>query len=147
MKVTDYAPRAAIFDTYLTGTNLIGAEIGTDVGSHAEAMLIYADIKHLTLVDIWDKEYYRGYCEGRLRNYRNVTYIKRDCDKLDPFVVDFVYFDIPQDYDLITRMLKKWWPLADLLCVRGAGFKEVLRACQDFRKDCIVTDDDIILKK
>lgn len=152
MKVTDYSPRAAVFDTYLTETNLTGLEIGVDVGAHAEALLKYCSVKHLTLVDIWDKDYCRGYCEGRLVQYRpKIKLIKASAESfLDFSPRDFIYFDLPQTYELTKRMLKTWWPSvrpAGVLGYRGAKWPEVLKACKEFNPDCIVTDDDIIMIK
>lgn len=151
MKPTDYAPRAAEFDSHLNGINLIGAEIGVDVGAHCEAMLLYADIKHITLVDIWDKEYYHGYCCGRLRWYRHrITMIKQKAEAFEGGVYDFIYFDLPQTYDLTMMMLRRW-STTPLIGYRGAGFQEVLRACKEFasanKREIIIGADDIIIKK
>jgi tRNA A58 N-methylase Trm61 len=118
MKPTDFAPRCSAFLTYLKGNDLVGIEVGTDVGAHAHAMLQYCDIKKLYLVDIWDKEYYKGYCEGRLysHGYKNkVELIHRESHVASKALnrkednVDFIYIDIPHDYETVRQSLEDWW--------------------------------------
>lgn len=150
MKETDYCPRAATFDKYLTGSGLTGIEIGVDVGAHAEAIFLYADIEHLTLVDIWDKEFYRGYCIGRLRWYMNrVKMVKIDARKyVSNERVDFAYFDIGDDAEFVSLLLNRWWPLVNnVIGVRGAGYPGVIKACKEFNPKCIIEVEDIILPK
>jgi len=116
MKDTDYAPRAAFMDTFLTGQNLTGAEIGCDVGAHAEAILKYCDIKQLYLVDLWLKEYYRGYCEGRLHSAgfkNNVLLFQSSSEQASIFInapFDFIYIDISHEYETVKTSLEDWWP-------------------------------------
>lgn len=117
MKVTDYAPRAAPFDSHLRGSDLIGVEVGTDVGSHAHALLKYCSIKKLYLVDIWDKEFYRGYCQGRLHSagFMNKVIMiidesRKAVNKIKTESLDFIYIDITHDYDTVKQSLYDWWP-------------------------------------
>lgn len=116
MKSTDYAPRAAAMDVYIMGrSDLTGAEIGVDVGAHAEALLSYCDIKHLHLIDIWMKDYYKGYCEGRLARFggRFTTYHLDSVIAAKDFTIDsldFIYFDQQHDYDSVKSDLVLWWP-------------------------------------
>jgi len=100
---------------------LIGIEIGVDVGSHAEAMLTYCNIEMLYLVDVWKREYYKGYCEGRLHTkgfMHKTKMIHHDSanaakifapDHKEYF--DFMYFDQLHDYISVSNDLKLWWPL------------------------------------
>lgn len=116
MKLTDYAPRAAPFDSYLTGHDLVGAEIGVDVGAHAEAMLTYCPVALLFLVDPWPDKYARGYCAGRLARFRTrVTGYQMDsldgAKKFTPASLDFVYIDQVHEGASVTADLKAWWPL------------------------------------
>lgn len=117
MKVTDYCPRAAPFDSYLKGSGLVGAEIGVDVGAHAEAMLRYCLIGMLHLIDPWPNSYCRGYCEGRLSvlGYRG-NFLMWQCDSLhaaSKFAVDsldFIYIDQEHDGKSVAADLRAWWP-------------------------------------
>lgn len=116
MKLTDYAPRAAPFDTYLHGVGLIGVEVGVDVGAHAEALLTYCPVAMLHLVDPWPKEWARGYCDGRLSRFRP-RYAMHQCGSLEGAKqlavggFDFVYVDQEHDAASVTADLKAWWPL------------------------------------
>lgn len=142
MKITDYSPRATPMDSFLTGKDLVGLEVGTDVGAHAEALLLYCDIQKLHLVDIWDKEYYKGYCEGRLRWHRHkIEYVHLDSHGAsllgDWPALDFIYIDIPHDYKTVMQSLEDWWPhLKDggVMGYRnyGPGMPEVVKAVDDF---------------
>lgn len=116
MKVTDYAMRAAPFDSFLTGINLIGAEIGVDVGAHAEAMLAHCSIAQLHLIDIWANKERKGYCTGRLNTkgyMHRVDYIDSDslkaANKFTDSFFDFLYFDQLHDYKSVFEDLKHWW--------------------------------------
>lgn len=113
MKQTDYAPRAAFMDTLLTGQHLVGAEVGCDVGAHAEALLRYCSVKKLYLIDLWTKEYYRGYCEGRLHALgfkNNIELIQADASEVKNISpLDFVYIDISHDYATVKLSLTNWW--------------------------------------
>ncbi len=122
MKKTDYAPRAADFDTYLVGHNLVGIEVGVDVGAHAEALLTYCNIRSLYLVDVWQREFYRGYCEGRLYAkgfMHNVKMMQMgSMDAMLSFTsahieqyFDFMYFDQLHDYKSVKEDLTHWWPM------------------------------------
>ena len=118
MKITDYCPRAAPFDSYLRGRDLVGAEIGVDVGAHAEAMLKHADIAMLHLVDPWPNPYCRGYCEGRLSvlGFRQRIAMNRATSldaarQLAGVPLDFVYIDQEHIGDSVAAALAAWWPL------------------------------------
>lgn len=117
MKITDYGPRVAPMDAYLTGRNLVGAEVGVDVGAHAEALLRYCDIRHLLLIDEWPRELQCGWCEGRLRAlgfWPRVTMRQRNAHQASVEVhtesLDFVYIDIRHDSDTAREALEDWWP-------------------------------------
>jgi predicted O-methyltransferase YrrM len=116
MKTTDYAPRAAPFDSYLKGRDLVGAEIGVDVGAHAEALLTYCPVAMLHLVDPWPKEWARGYCEGRLARFRarvemHQTSSLDGARSFPPGSLDFAYIDQVHDGPSVTADLHAWWPL------------------------------------
>jgi predicted O-methyltransferase YrrM len=116
VKVTDYCPRAAPFDTYLKGRGLWGAEIGVDVGAHAEALLRHCPIDQLALVDPWPNPYCRGYCEGRLLSLGfRPRFQAYQCNSLDavakiPAPLDFIYIDQEHDGASVTSDLRAWWP-------------------------------------
>jgi methyltransferase family protein len=119
MKVTDYAPRAAPFDSHVMklGLDLVGVEIGVDVGAHAQAMLEYCDIAHLHLVDPWPNPYCRGYCDGRLAALGLRSRISMmQCPSVDAAgsfgdgKLDFAYIDQEHDSHSVTRDLTLWWP-------------------------------------
>jgi hypothetical protein len=117
MKITDYAPRSGALDAHLTGTDLTGIEVGADAGAHAEALLRYCSVRHLTVVDIWDHEFYRGYCMGRLQvqGWKNRTAFlqmtsHQAAQEIRADSLDFVYLDIGFSYDLISEALVDWWP-------------------------------------
>lgn len=115
MKVTDYALRAAPFDSHLKGNDLVGVEVGVDVGAHAEALLTYCPISMLHLVDPWPNPYCRGYCEGRLARFRG-RYKLWQMGSLDfpeieaKSAFDFVYLDQKHDGPAVAADLRKWWP-------------------------------------
>lgn len=129
MKVTDYCPRAAPFDTYLTGRGLVGVEVGVDVGAHAEALLRYTDVALLHLVDPWPREYQYGYCEGRLAAFRQrVRFMPtRSVVAAERFglgALDFVYIDQVHEADSVMADLEAWWPrlkVGGLLGYRNYG--------------------------
>jgi hypothetical protein len=118
MKVTDYAPRAAPFDSHLKGRDLIGAEVGVDVGAHAEALLRYRGVAMLHLIDVWPNPYCRGYCEGRLaaqgfgpRFTMVIGSSLAAATNFKPETLDFVYIDQEHDAGAVCGDLTAWWPL------------------------------------
>jgi predicted O-methyltransferase YrrM len=119
MKITDYSPRAAPFDSYLKYTGMVGAEIGADVGSHAHAILRYCcNVQFLYLIDIWDKEFYKGYCQGRLHSagYKDRVEMiqsnsRQAISRFKSDSLDFIYIDITHDYESVSRSLYDWWPV------------------------------------
>lgn len=119
MKITDYCPRAAPFDSYLVGEGLVGAEIGVDVGAHAQALLTHCSIVVLHLVDIWPNRWCRGYCEGRLatREDWRRRYVAHDGGSLkaaaefQPTSLDFIYIDQEHAFAAVADDLRAWWPL------------------------------------
>lgn len=119
MKVTDYCPRAAPFDSYLKGRDLVGVEIGVDVGAHAEALLRHCPIAHLTLIDPWPNPWCRGVAEGRLWSLgfrtRYSTVIKTSAAAAAAKIfsdasLDFVYIDQEHDAATVSADLTAWWP-------------------------------------
>lgn len=114
MKITDYCPRAAPFDTYLRGENLVGAEIGVDVGAHAEALLRYCPVGKLYLVDPWPKDYQFGFCQGRLSRWRHrFEMVQAGSLAAAPRYLaglDFVYIDQIHEPDSVAADLLAWWP-------------------------------------
>lgn len=117
MKVTDYCPRAAPFDSKLSGLGLIGVEVGVDVGAHAQALLEYCGIDSLTLVDPWPNPYCRGYCEGRLAalGFRPRFTMMQDTSvkagaKFADESLDFIYIDQEHGGPSVTADLEAWWP-------------------------------------
>lgn len=122
MKVTDYASRTAFMDTFLTTHHKIGLEVGVDVGAHAESLLIYCPwLTNLMLVDPWDKDWYYGYCNGRLCRFRNIEYIRMKSLNAASVLmaqkglgcIDFIYLDQEHEYTDVREDLRAWWPLLD----------------------------------
>ncbi len=115
MKSTDYYGRAAAMDFYLMGKpDLIGIEVGCDVGAHAMAMLETLSIQKLVLVDIWRREWCKGYCEGRLSRWKTKTeFLEADSimasTKFYANSFDFIYIDIEHDYATVKGSLMDWW--------------------------------------
>lgn len=142
MKTSDYLPRATHFDTLLKGNNLVGVEVGVDVGAHAEAILLVADIKSLHLVDIWDIDFYYGYCQGRLNSkgyLHKVNYHKMESTKavkqFNNDSLDFVYLDIPQDYHQHLEALYTWSDKIiknGIIGIRNAFVPDVNKAIKGF---------------
>lgn len=118
MKTTDYALRCAPFDAHLRyGTNLVGVEVGVDVGAHAEAMLRHLPIGMLFLIDPWPNPYCRGYCEGRLsalemRSRFQIIERKSNgsANAFQDDGLDFVYIDQEHDGATAQMELDQWWP-------------------------------------
>lgn len=121
MKPTDFAPRVTPFITHLTGKNLIGVEVGCDVGAHAEAILTHASVDKLYLVDRFDNPNLYWYLKGRLETKPNCRQrfeimnmdsyrAARELDYMKEGF-DFVYIDITHDADTVLQSLNDWWPL------------------------------------
>lgn len=117
MKITDYCPRAAPFDSYLPSGDLVGAEIGVDVGAHAEALLTYGQVRLLHLIDPWPNIERKGYCDGRLSRFRG-RYSMHQATSLGMAVIfreigplDFAYIDQEHDGLSVAADLRAWWPL------------------------------------
>lgn len=126
MKITDYASRPAAMDSYLKGQQLTGVEVGCDVGAHAEALLKYCDIKLLHLVDLFENDYCKGYCEGRLFSQgfkNNVDILKTDSTTASVSLAkgnfDFIYIDIGHDKKTVEKSLTDWWKLLNVGGVMG----------------------------
>lgn len=114
MKITDFAPRTAALEYYLSGKNLTGVEVGSDVGAHAESLLTHCSIKKLHLVDIWNNQLCEGICRGRLyRWFHKVEFHKGKSNEIvNNFGVnstDFVYIDSLHDYVSVKEDLGGWW--------------------------------------
>jgi ubiquinone/menaquinone biosynthesis C-methylase UbiE len=149
MKKSDYAPRATAFDSYLEGKDLVGVEVGCDVGAHAQALLEYCPVEKLYLIDIWERDFYRGYCYGRIESLgfkSKVEFIhgssaktfERLKDKGEVF--DFVYVDIVQEYNTIKEALNSWWELLKKGGVMGCrsyspSNVELTKAVDEFVKE------------
>lgn len=117
MKATDYAPRAGGMDAHLQGTDLVGVEVGCDAGAHAEALLRYCSIKQLVLIDLWDKDFFRGYCMGRIQSQgwkQHVEFVQKSsrqaASDYPNGMFDFVYIDITHDSEAVASSLDDWWP-------------------------------------
>lgn len=150
MKVTDYMPRPGLLEFYLTEDHLVGAEIGVDVGAHAESLLKNCNIKMLHLIDSWDREFNYAYCVGRLhtKGYKNKTnFIHKTSDKalgqIDDRSLDFIYFDSEyDDYEVVKKNLDSWLvKLKPNSYIAHRGYftrKGVQEAIGDFvdRNDC-----------
>lgn len=116
MKVTDYCPRAAPFDSH--DIHGIGVEVGVDVGAHAQALLEYcAGISMLHLVDPWPNPYCRGYCEGRLAvlGFRSRFKMTQDTSLkasagFGDQSLDFIYIDQVHQGDSVAADMHAWWP-------------------------------------
>lgn len=116
----------------VSGTNLVGVEIGVYKGAHAESLLDNLNIKHLYLVDPY--ELYNEYEEGkshygvdqdplllarkeasaRLKKYDNkITWIfKKSSDALNeiPDKLDFVYIDGNHAEEFVREEILGYYP-------------------------------------
>lgn len=115
MKLTDYAPRAGYMDTVLTGTGLIGVEVGCDVGAHAEALLTFTGTKFLYLIDTFENPWCEGYCCGRLARWQHKIKVIKNTSEAQAVhykeqVFDYVYIDILHDEGTVAESLTGWWP-------------------------------------
>ncbi len=113
MKQTDFTPRAAFLDTHLQPDS-IGVEVGCDVGAHAQVLLEYCHVAHLSCIDIFEKPWYEGYCHGRLNRWRNRVKIIKSTSHDASFLfkdnsLDFVYIDIAHDETTVRESLEDWW--------------------------------------
>jgi len=160
MKNIDFGYRVAPTDIHLVGNNLIGVEVGVDVGAHAEALLTFCRIEKLSLVDIWDNPQQYGYCLGRLE-----TKFKRGSFEMIPTTsikarelfennsLDFIYFDHLHDYDSVKNDLNFW--LIKLKRKAIIGYRHYMKypgltkAIDDFLKmtnfKFIVDNEEIII--
>lgn len=142
MKVTDYMPRPGLLEVYLTGRDLVGAEIGVDVGAHAESLLTNCDVQKLYLVDQWDRDYNYGYCVGRLESKgfkHRIEFLKGTSTTRQVLVeddsLDFIYFDAAHDYETVKQDLELWFPKLrkqeSIIGVRGISFEGVKRVVDE----------------
>lgn len=161
MKITDYAPRTATFDKHLTGSNLVGVEIGVDVGAHAESLLSYnPNIKKLHLIDVWEKPIYQGYCWGRLDtkgfmhkiSMHKMTSIEASSLPVfkGDYIFDFIYLDQFQGYDSVKFDLSAWWPKLKSGGVLGqrnysSSNEGLMRAIDEFLEN--TQTKDVVLDK
>lgn len=114
MKISDFAPRTGFIETYLTGNNLTGAEIGVDAGAHAESLLRYCSIEKLWLIDPWLNIYMEGYCAGRLSKWRNKICMEKSTSQqfvknFEGDFLSFVYLDREHTYEAGRFDLENWW--------------------------------------
>lgn len=128
MKLTDHAPRAAFMDTFLS-PDATGIEVGCDCGAHAQALLEYAHVKFLHVIDLFENPWCEGYCTGRLSRWSNRVKVHKGSSHdiactFNPQVplqkgshtepamqVDFIYIDILHDPITVRESLTDWWPL------------------------------------
>ena len=116
MKISDFAPRTGFIEVFLTGINLVGVEVGTDVGAHAESLLTHCSIEKLTLIDPWVNTYMEGYAAGRLSRWRNKICMEKMTSQqavklFGVRTLDFVYLDREHTYEAGKFDFDNWWPL------------------------------------
>lgn len=141
MKINDYAPRTGAIESYLTGNNLTGVEVGVDVGSHAESLLTHCDIERLYLIDIWDNPWCEGYCEGRLARWRNkIKMVKGESKNIVKTIkensLDFVYLDQQHDYNTVFDDLILWWITVKpggMVALRNYSVETIQKAADTFK--------------
>lgn len=114
MKLSDFAPRTGALECYLSGQNLEGVEVGSDICAHAESILTNCSIQKLHLIDIWENEYCRGYCAGRLARWHHKVELHKGKSSIEVVgfgvnSLDFVYLDNTHDYKSVSEDLKNWW--------------------------------------
>jgi hypothetical protein len=104
--------------------SLIGAEIGVCEGEHALIMLRGLKLKHLYLVDIWDKyvcdgkKYDYNYLYFIVKNkfsiYKNVEIIRGESSLIATTflnnILNFVYIDGNHQYEFIKKDILSWYP-------------------------------------
>jgi len=116
VKISDFAPRTGFIEVFLTGINLVGVEVGTDVGAHAESLLTHCSIEKLTLIDPWVNTYMEGYAAGRLSRWRNKICMEKMTSQqavklFGVRTLDFVYLDREHTYEAGKFDFDNWWPL------------------------------------
>lgn len=139
MKVNDYATRTGYIETFLTGSDLVGAEVGVDVGSHAASILTYCDIKKLWLIDVWLNPWCEGYCCGRLSKWKNKICMEKTTSAAGSKLfgvgtMDFIYLDVQHDYNSVSEDLKSWWLTireGGILALRNYNGNEGLKRAAD----------------
>lgn len=143
MKITDYCPRAAPFDS-LVKSGMIGIEVGCDAGAHAEALLTYQKVSMLYLIDLFPNAYQHGYIRGRLEakgfiNNIEIIGASSHAAAERKYEVDFVYIDIGHEYETVMQSINDWIPhvkRGGLLCHRNysvnENYKALKKACDDF---------------
>lgn len=110
---------------------LRGAEIGVQLGEHAE-QLLQAGVTNLLLVDLWasqgtgyfdianrsdaEQERILKQCEARLKMWLDAEakilrgHSQRVCDQVEDGSLDFVYLDANHKYDALCGDLVAWYP-------------------------------------
>jgi len=127
------------------GNNLIGVEIGVEVGKHAMSLLKTLDIKKLYLIDPYIS--YKDFKEeiidnvesnkykalNRLKDYGNLKWVFKTSDNASidiPNELDFVYIDGCHKYEFVKNDIKNYYPKLKIGGVLGGhdmfnGFSEV----------------------
>lgn len=143
MKINDYSPRTGAIESYLTGFNLIGAEIGVDAGAHCHSLLLYCSIQKLYLIDPWLNPWVEGFCNGRLSKWKNRICFEKGTSLMavknfHANTLDFIYCDQQHDYTTVSEDLRIWWPIlkpGGILALRNYNGNEGLkRAADEFCK-------------
>ena len=142
MKITDFSPRTAALEFYLSGQNLTGVEVGCNVGAHAESLLTHCSITKLHLIDTFENVWTEGYCEGRLARWFHKIKIYKGFSNevVKQFLdisLDFVYLDAMHDYVSVREDLNLWWPklkYQGILALRNynKGNEGLYRAANEF---------------
>lgn len=141
MKCNDYAVRTGYMESFLTGSQLQGVEVGVAYGSHAHSLLLYCDIEKLWLIDPWENKYAEGYCAGRLAQWRNKICMEKSTSQqvvknFGVRTLDFVYLDREHTYEAGHHDLFQWWPTlkeGGILALRNYnGNADLKRAADEF---------------
>ena len=125
--------------------DLIGAELGVDVGNNAESMLKHLDIKLLHLIDSYD----RGHlydpvklpyekCKERVDNYNVVFHIKTTkeaVNEIDDSSLDFCYVDADHSYTACLEDCILYYPKVmsgGVICGHDYNMDSVKKAVGEF---------------
>jgi hypothetical protein len=91
------------------GSQLIGVEVGVDIGENAQDMLDnWSEILYLHLVDVIDNIHDRFVSDNRV-TFHHLPSIEAT-KKFQDNSFDFIYIDAHHSYESVTQDLNTWYP-------------------------------------
>ena len=112
---------------YYLNSELVGAEVGVDIGINALNLLEMLNMRKLFLIDIYEESYYTDdaliiteksayiKAQNRLKKYKDkIEFIIKPSVEASKDIIkplDFVYIDANHDYKHVYEDLEAWFPL------------------------------------